>query len=174
MFEIRKLQQKWCDLTSGPTTVLNPSTFSSELVFICPWISNGIKFILYEMWLWLFNLLFKTFRLQTVWLFNVHTLNQFMSSYGEMRKTKWFNNIFNKYRVSCFHGYWVPCIVYTISMNLDIYQIVVVIEVLNKISSHGTKTGVILYWTLMSAKHFSKSTWKSKLWRTVILWCDLT
>lgn len=64
------------------------------------------------MWLWLFHLLFKTFWLQTVWLFNVHTFDQFMSSFGQMRKTKWSNNIFNKYRLSSSFYVSAKCLGY--------------------------------------------------------------
>lgn len=90
MLQTRRLEQKWCHLTSGlKQWTLQPSALSSRL---CVWISNGISIYYMKSGCGCFTNLFKTFRLQTVWLSIVETFDQFMSSFGQMTKPKWSND----------------------------------------------------------------------------------
>lgn len=131
---------QWNVLNQKITTKVMPCHLSV-------WISNGITFFIHmKCGCGCFTSCSKHSDYKLVWLFNVHTFDQFMSSFGQMRKTKWSNNIFNKYRVSS--SLYVSAVnlgylyvVYKIRMNLDIYQIVLVIEVLNENASHEIENG---------------------------------
>lgn len=151
MLQIRRLQQEWCHLTSGLWQwTVQPSTLSLRL-FV--WISNGISIYCVKCGCGCFTDLFKTFRLQTVWLSIVQTFNQFMSSFGQMRKPKWSNDTLYATSIELVRMCRMPwvhvCRVYDYNEFRYLSDCSCYWSVLNKIAlkKPGMKTGTILLYT---------------------------